>query len=259
MPLRPALVLLLSLEAASGGTSADAVQMGTPLRVDGRSEGTFWFPNTITTMGNGVIILRVSVHADVTTSLNEAAIYTSIDNGESFQLQTPGCEAKKPCKLHWTDAKGQKHAYGPTRSWELSIPQADGSGLLAIPYQPLFANPSHTSLVWRATRLTVSKTGAVSVVGVGDDINVTLTGLPRAINGTYTDTTDDSLPNANLYSGAGVELASGGGRVALLTNVRWAECARWPYTMNASNPSAPTPHPRPTHSHPRPTGRRSAH
>ena len=52
----------------------------------------------------------------------------------------------------------------------------------------------------------------------------------------YTDPTDDSLPNANLYSGAGVELASGGGRVALLTNVRWAECARWPYTTNASNP-----------------------
>ena len=41
MPLHPALLIILGgLGAASGGTSADAVQMGTPLRVDGRSEGT---------------------------------------------------------------------------------------------------------------------------------------------------------------------------------------------------------------------------
>ena len=107
-----------------------------------------------------------------------------------LQLQTSALLQRKTSRAERSLKKADRRPEVPAAS--------------APPYQPLFANPSHTSLVWRATRLTVSKTGAVSVVGVGDDINVTLTGLPRAINGTYTDTTDDRLPNANLYSGRGL-------------------------------------------------------
>ena len=69
--------------------------------------------------------------------------------------------------------------------------------------------------------LNVSGDGTVSVRGVGNSINITPARPPRAINGTFRYTTSDALPNANLYTGQGVELADANGtRLALLTNVQ---------------------------------------
>jgi hypothetical protein len=166
----------------------------------------------------GVVVSRVGVHSDTTMAYNLAALFTSTDAGRSFAEQTHACgEAHLPgCVL-----PGLEH---PTEAWTLSIPQPDGRALLAIPYQPRFSDGSQRRLQWNASMLDVQSNGSVAVrAGGGASVRVTLE-LPHAVNQTWIDSDDHSLPNCNLYSGAGVALPDGS-RLALLTNVRWKGCS----------------------------------
>ena len=211
VPVRLLPLLLLRSAAAS------TVLLENPYQLGNRSSGHFWFPNSITTMpGSGVIVLRISVHADATMSYNVAAMFTSTDSGRSFTEVTHDCgEAHLPgCAL-----PGLAH---PTVAWTLSIPQADGRGLLSIPYQPKFTDATQRRLSWNATLLDVSPGGAVTVKAATKAVR--LLELPEAVNQTWHDSTDHTLPNCNLYSGSSVALTDHA-RLALLTNVRWKSCA----------------------------------
>lgn len=193
------------------------VQLDFPYQLDNRTSGHFWFPNSITTMpASGVVVSRVSVHADTTMAYNVAALYTSTDYGITFVEQTHKCGSGH---LPGCALPGLAH---PTEAWTLSIPQMDGRGLLAIPYQPRFSDGSQRRLIWNATMLDVEPNGNVAVRSGGASVRVTLE-LPRAVNQTWQDSDDFNLPNCNLYSGSGVALPDGS-RLALLTNVRWKGC-----------------------------------
>ena len=112
----------------SDDAAASSVVLEVPYQLDNRTKGNFWFPNPITTMPEtGVIVSRVNVHSDTTMTYNVAAMYTSVDNGRSFKEVTKHCgeDNLAGCAL-----PGLPH---PTEAWTLSIPQADGHGLLAIP------------------------------------------------------------------------------------------------------------------------------
>ena len=85
--------------------------------------------------------------------------------------------------------------------------------------QPVFADATHTTLVWKeavsltiATAITAGANSAVtslgakggggsSVVVARQNISVVLTGLPRRVNGTGSDTLNHNLPNANMGTG----------------------------------------------------------
>jgi hypothetical protein len=207
---------VLRSNTANSALATD-VQLDFPYQLDNRTSGHFWFPNSITTMPTtGVVVSRVSVHADTTMAYNVAALYTSTDEGRTFVEQTHECG---DAHLSGCALPGLAH---PTEAWTLSIPQKDGRALLAIPYQPRFSDGSHRRLVWNATILDVEPNGDVAVRSGGASVRVTLE-LPRAVNQTWHDSDDFNLPNCNLYSGSGVALPDGS-RLALLTNVRWKGC-----------------------------------
>jgi hypothetical protein len=204
-----------------------SIELDFPFELANRTKGNFWFPNSITTMpGTGVIVSRISVHSDTTMAYNVAAMYTSTDAGRSFAEQTRDCGA---AHLAGCALPGLTH---PTEAWTLSIPQADGRGLLATPYQPRFTDASQRRLEWNATMLDVSSGGQVVVRSGSAGVRVTLE-LPRAVNQTWHDSDDHTLPNCNLYSGSGVALPDGS-RVGLLTNVRWQSCASAPVNDTAA-------------------------
>ena len=243
--------LVLSAAAAvHAEMHAAVVQLERPVRVSGPTgTGVLWFPDPLTLVpSNGVLVLRAAVHTDANMPTNAAALFTSTSGGVTWVSRTQGCTTANtaacsiPAKVCTAGARARVNPpdcstaaqYGPTQSWELTIPQPDGT-LLASQYQPFFvqSDATHRSLLWPAVPLSVAANG--SVVVAGRERNITLTGLPRAINITETDGTGQVA--ANLYTGSGVEVDGGGGALlALLTNVRWALCAAWPYVMNASAP-----------------------
>ena len=221
MPAVPLLLLrmpvpLLLLLSRGPCLTAD-VALDFPFELGNRT-GSFWFPKLTTMPATGVVVGRVGVHSDATMACNVAALYTSTDAGRSFAEQTCECGASH---LGGCALPGLSH---PTEAWTLSIPQADGRGLLAIPYQPRFSlsDASQRRLEWNASMLDVQPTGELTLRPGGANVRVTLD-LPRAVNQTWADSDDHSLPNCNLYSGAGVALPDGT-RLGLLTNVRWKGC-----------------------------------
>jgi hypothetical protein len=231
----PALLLLslyaaLALPSITGVVSPSTVVLDFPYQIGNRSKGRFWFPNSITTMpGSGVIVLRIGTHADTTMSYNIAAMFISTNNGRSFLEVTDHCGE---AHLGGCALPGLSH---PTVAWTLAIPRTPtsggGGGLLGIPYQPRFADAAQRLLVWNASLLSISESGGVRVAQASMAVRLR---LPQAVNQTWHDSDDHRLPNCNLYSGSGVELP-GGGRLALLTNVRWRSCGSQAGNTTASN------------------------
>ena len=54
--------LLLQQQRASSVPAS--VDLETPVLVGARKDGHFWFPNTLTSLADGTLFLRVSVHSD---------------------------------------------------------------------------------------------------------------------------------------------------------------------------------------------------
>jgi hypothetical protein len=196
---------------------------------------------------DGVIVLRVAVHPDAELANNHAAMFTSADRGLSFRSQTaPSCSAANvsACSLpmragdHRPVGSEQPKRFGPTLSWELSIPQsacADDAAsqpdqLLGIPYQTHIGRTNSSSgavhsLGWNASLLSVDPDGTVAVSE--PRIEVPVTGLPHPV---LNDSTLDGgirLASAHAYSGAGVTLPDGS-LLALLTDVAYVSRACTP-------------------------------
>ena len=126
---------LLQTSTAAPSPPATSITLETPLLVDTRSVGRFWFPNTLTKLDNGTLLLRVSVHDDETMARNQAAVYVSHDNGVTFAAATPNCTTAAPdqCRLHTANGTW----FQPTQSW----PFATVRGALPGPYQNLLGVP----------------------------------------------------------------------------------------------------------------------
>jgi hypothetical protein len=271
------LLMLLAMGSSAAGRrhSDGCLHLGTPRRVgfrtpelgdkynNGSNRGIFWFPHTLTTMPDtGVLVLRVAVHPDAVLPNNDAAVYTSANRGRSFTSQTgPGCSAANTsaCALplasrgHSGDDgptdRPHRNMFGPTLSWELSVPQhprctagnpatvqqpAAGQ-LLGIPYQTHIASwrPGSSNggggggggsiLGWNASMLSVAASGVVTVTE--PRVPVRLTGLPHPVLNISAPLGRDGggvvLAGAHAYSGEGVALPDGS-LLALLTDVRYA-------------------------------------
>ena len=187
--LPPLLLLPALLQSSAAG--ATTVVLDTPVRVDSRiaSEGNFWFPCCMTVVDD-VAVLRVNVVPDATYTHTPAAVFSSVDNGASFQPQTPRACAQfdeAACALRQKDAAGGSHT-APAAQWTMMIPQraemeaggSPGSAVLGISAQArVLGGWNRRGLEWTGQRLLVMPDGEVRATGA--PVNVTLTGLPRDV------------------------------------------------------------------------------
>ncbi len=190
-----------------------------------------------------MIVLRVAVHPDAELANNHAAMFTSADRGRSFRSQTaPSCSAANvsACSLPMRTGDDrrvgseQPKRFGPTLSWELSIPQSGCASqpdqLLGIPYQTHIGRTNSSSgvghsLGWNASLLSVDPDGTVAVTE--PRIEVPVTGLPHPVLNDSTLSGGVRLASAHAYSGAGVTLPDGS-LLALLTDVAYVPRACTP-------------------------------
>lgn len=196
---RPDLEPAAATAAAGAETSTDTgenlepetatVTLDKPFLVGSRNatEGNFWFPCCLSNIDD-VAVLRVNVVPDATYNHTPAAVYSSVDDGHSFQSQTPRACAQfdePSCVLPGAgatdqDATGQDGP-APARQWTMMIPQPDQQGVvLGIASQArVFGGWNRRGLEWTGQKLHVQPDGRV--LGVGGAVNITLTGLTRDI------------------------------------------------------------------------------
>ena len=136
--LSTAAAVAVAAGAAAAAPPPVAVELGGPVRVSGPSNtGYLWFPNALTLVptgsGGSVAVLRVAVHEDANMAADIATLFTSVNGGSSWTAQTPGCttETTSQCTIPMVcsaSAPGcRAEQYGPTQSWNLAIPQPDGT------------------------------------------------------------------------------------------------------------------------------------